>query len=94
MVLIGRVPHFSVVGPATFRLHDVDSFYCRDRESTGMGNHLYRYSELQNHNSADGLHRYELQDRYLELTRHSLPAIARLKGWRLKEGSLFHACDT
>ena len=89
MVLEGRVSHFSVVGPATFRFLDGHSFYCRDRKSTGMGNNLDRYSELQNHESADGLHRYELQDRYLELARHSLPAIARLKGWRLKEDHCF-----
>ncbi|MAI33909.1 MAG: hypothetical protein L7W43_16210 [Rubripirellula sp.] len=54
-----------------------------------MDTNLDRYSELQNHDSANGLHRYELQDRYLELMRHSLPAMARRNGWRLKEDHCF-----
>ena len=54
-----------------------------------MGTNPDRYSEIRNHDSADGLHRYDLQDRYLKLVRHSLPAIARLKGWGLKEDRCF-----
>ena len=54
-----------------------------------MGTNPDRYSEIRNHDSADGLHRYDLQDRYLKLVRHSPPAIARLKGWGLKEDHCF-----
>ena len=54
-----------------------------------MSTNLDRYSEIQGHAGDDGIHRYELQDRYLELMRHSLPAIARSKGWRLKEDHCF-----
>ena len=35
------------------------------------------------------LHRYELQDRYLELTRVQLPAEARRHGWVLTEDHCF-----
>lgn len=70
-----------------------DVVYERGRESNGMCTQSdwygERYGELQGGGSVDGLHRYELQDRYLELTRHSLPAIARLKGWSLKEDHCF-----
>ncbi len=34
-------------------------------------------------------HRYELQDRYLELTRTELPAKARLGGWIVTEDHCF-----
>ena len=54
-----------------------------------MSTNLDRYSELQGHAGDDGVHRYELQDRYLDLMRHSLPAIARSKGWRLTEDHCF-----
>ena len=36
-----------------------------------------------------GLHRYELQDRYLELTRVELPAVARMRNWCVKEDHCF-----
>ena len=36
-----------------------------------------------------GLHRYELQDRYLELTRVELPAVARRRGWIVTEDHCF-----
>ena len=39
--------------------------------------------------SLEHLHRYELQDLYLKLTREVLPAVARLKGWTLKEDHCF-----
>ncbi len=45
-----------------------------------MSTKLERCSEIQSHATDDGLHRYELQDRYPELMRHSLPAIARSRG--------------
>lgn len=35
------------------------------------------------------LHRYELQDRYLELTRVELPAEARRQGWVVTEDHCF-----
>lgn len=35
------------------------------------------------------LHRYELQDRYLELTRVELPAVARQNGWSVQEDHCF-----
>jgi hypothetical protein len=34
-------------------------------------------------------HRYELQDRYLELTRTELPANARKNGWAMTEDHCF-----
>lgn len=34
-------------------------------------------------------HRYELQDRYLELTRVELPAEARRRGWPVKDDHCF-----
>lgn len=34
-------------------------------------------------------HRYELQDRYLQLTRFELPAKARQEGWTLVEDHCF-----
>ncbi|TWU46585.1 hypothetical protein [Rubripirellula reticaptiva] len=34
-------------------------------------------------------HRYDLQDRYLELTRKELPAKARLGGWIVKDDHCF-----
>ncbi|MEM6689434.1 MAG: hypothetical protein AAF664_08415 [Planctomycetota bacterium] len=34
-------------------------------------------------------HRYELQDRYLQLTRFELPAKARQSGWELTEDHCF-----
>ncbi|MEM8733119.1 MAG: hypothetical protein AAGG44_02790 [Planctomycetota bacterium] len=46
-------------------------------------------------------HRYELQDRYLELTRAELPTLALQRGWEIKEDHcfmriildrLFHGC--
>lgn len=61
-------------------------FFC---VKTAMGMEPDRYSEIQNHGLPDGLHRYDLQERYLTLTRHTLPAIARLNGWRLKEDHCF-----
>ena len=56
-----------------------------DRESVDFD----RYREIMGHKSADRLHRYELQERYLKLTRHVLPAVARMKGWALKEDHCF-----
>lgn len=40
----------------------------------GDGEDFERYRELMGEKSADRLHRYELQERYLKLTRHVLPA--------------------
>lgn len=37
----------------------------------------------------NALHRYELQDRYLNLTRVELPAEARKQGWTLVEDHCF-----
>ncbi|MEM0924815.1 MAG: hypothetical protein AAGJ83_02135 [Planctomycetota bacterium] len=34
-------------------------------------------------------HRYELQDRYLQLTREELPAVARRDGWSIREDHCF-----
>lgn len=34
-------------------------------------------------------HRYELQDRYLELTRIELPALGRVRNWCVKEDHCF-----
>ena len=55
----------------------------------GDGDDFERYRELMGEKSADRLHRYELQERYLKLTRHVLPAIARMKGWALNEDHCF-----
>ncbi|MFN3188985.1 MAG: hypothetical protein ACE361_00565 [Aureliella sp.] len=35
------------------------------------------------------LHRYELQERYLELTRGELPALAMQRGWEIKDDHCF-----
>ncbi|WP_186776554.1 hypothetical protein [Rubripirellula reticaptiva] len=41
-------------------------------------------SRISTEDAIGDLHRYELQDRYLELTRMELPAQARLGGWIVK----------
>jgi len=47
------------------------------------------YGELVGRKTADRLHRCELQERYLNLTRNVLPAIARSEGWALKDDHCF-----
>jgi len=78
-----------VVDAGGFRFETEYSIFGHPNERTGNCMDFERYGELADHDSADGMHRYELQDRYLELTRHVLPSVARLKGWALKEDHCF-----
>jgi hypothetical protein len=51
--------------------------------------HSERYGELFAEDPKLGKHRYVLQDQYLELTRVTLPSVARANGWSVTEDHCF-----
>lgn len=51
--------------------------------------HSERYADLFAGDPELEKHRYVLQDKYLELTRVTLPAHAKAEGWSLKEDHCF-----